>query len=174
LSGIGDVGALRLLVERFALDDKHQIGANDLQDALRTSGLSIDHFALSVEHLAFYLASPGSEGINHPRAWALKKLRSGFYAEPAGFVSREEQQLREILEAEKAKAKRLKALKRERFEAGYDAWFLDLTPERKRDLFKDEKHVTLESPAPVVRGVLRRAYAVETGQLDLLVVLDAE
>jgi hypothetical protein len=64
-----------------------RVGLNDLAEACRDSGLDFRDFLESLEHLVFYIRSPNGESITSPRGWLMKKLASGFYDTPAGFVS---------------------------------------------------------------------------------------
>jgi len=152
---------LKELIDRFRLDVDFNVGVNELKAAFKSAGLTPDAFAESVEHLSFYLRSPEAEGIRHARAWFVKTLREGYYDEPVGFVSWEDQQLAKQLLAAKAKRDRAIKLKKELFEAAYDTWFAEQTPEQLAKLtrgtpFEGRSRATL-------KGCLRGKFAEISG-----------
>jgi hypothetical protein len=161
---------LQELVQRFNLDVDFRIGANDLLGALRASSSTMERFAKSVEHAAFYLRSPDAKGLTHPKAWTLRQLRQGFYPQPAGFVSWEEQQLLAELEADRARADRVRHLKQQKFDCALEAWILELSDDKRSELFKHAGHISPTGPA--AKAFLREAYARETNQLETLRMLD--
>ena len=164
---IQQASALERLVERLELDlDPLRIGANDLLDALRTSGSNFDRFTASVEHIAFYLRGPDAKGLNHHRAWVLKKLKSGYYAPPAGFMSWEEQQVRAEMAAAREKLERLRAARIEKFQIELDLWLAEKTQEQLAALLKDSPYSHPKSAG--ARSELRQLFAQATGQEDML------
>ena len=159
--------ALEQLVQRLELDlDPLRIGANDLLDALRSSGATFDRFTASVEHIAFYLRGPDAKGLIHARAWAMKQLRRGYYPPPPGFISWEEQQLHAEMAATKEKLARLRATRIEKFNAEFELWIAEKTTEELAILLKGSPYNDPGTSA--ARLALRSIFARTTGQEEVL------
>ena len=113
------------------------IGINDLVSIWRTGVFESEQdFIESVEHMAFYLASPEAKTLKSPKSWALPELKRGYYARPAGFESSEERYERLKFEAAQDKNKKLQELKRKRLEEEFEVWFEELSPVQLRELLK--------------------------------------
>lgn len=122
--------------DRIGLAD-FDIGINDLVTVWRTGVFESEQELLeSVEHMAFYLASPESKTLTAKKAWAMKELKKGYYARPAKFESSEERHERLKLEAAQSKSNNLQELKKKRLEAEFDVWFEELSPEQLREHLK--------------------------------------
>lgn len=151
------------LIFRFKLDE-HGVGANDIltlwRRVLSPRGLFKDFRDLetSLEHLAFYLGSKDSDGINSPKAWFLKQLQSGYYPEPAGFKSWEERQEESRLADVNKRLVRLKTLRKQRFEAEFEIWLSDLSEERKKILA-----APINPGSRAAMAVFKSAFAEEKG-----------
>ena len=106
------------------------IGAPHIMQAwnFNRDRLNMEDYLLSVEHIGFYLRS--AKGIEHPAAWAVRELKKGFYPQPAGFVSWEDEQREKIRQA--AQARRQQQLKQQTqdIEHLFPEWRLNLTDER--------------------------------------------
>ena len=159
--------SFRTLVEHLRLDLDFKLGANDLVAARRQSSLDTADFTDSVEHLAFYLRSPEAAGINHPKAWAIRQLRQGFYPAPAGFVSWDEKVLQAKVDDAEAKAARIKELQIRKFNADYSAWFAELSAARRAELLQGTPFDSM-SPSSTVKAYLRETFARENGVAHLL------
>lgn len=143
--------------------DLHQLGIGSvhLLDGWKGGAFSEEAepqtlFLTSVEHLAWYLHSPQSEGINKPKAWIVAKLKSGYFPAPDGFESAEEQALRARLKDQQAKLERVKLLQRESLLAEFEIWLAELSDSDRRLHLGD---APIDNPAsPVARGILRSRF----------------
>jgi len=145
-------------VQKLGIDERG-IGANDLLEVWRGGGVNdVDELLMSLEHLAFYIDSPGGQGIDHPKAWIMKQLRKGYYPAPAGYKSWEERQEEAKLEDARKRQERVRELRKQRFEAEYEIWEAELSDERRKAL---APNVTPGTHAE--KALLRDAFAKESG-----------
>jgi hypothetical protein len=105
------------------------IGASDILDVWHKHSdkfVDEDAFFESIDHLGFYLRSDGAKGIERPKAWLISKLRSGYFARPAGFESVEERRARELFEDRQVKINSLREAKKAELEQKFEEWKLKL------------------------------------------------
>jgi hypothetical protein len=135
------------------------VGANDLLEVWRTGVFNdVQELELSVEHLAFYLASEDAEGLKRPKAWMVSQLRKGYYPAPAGYKSWEERQEEAKLADARNRQERVRELRKQRFEAEFEIWEAGLAEEKRERLTSNCK-----PGSQVAKSILRAEYAREIG-----------
>ena len=160
---------LQSSVDQLGLDDDLKLSGNDLAAALEASGCALDEFLASVEHLAFYLRSAEAKGIRSPKTWMLKKLRKGYFGPPADFVSFEERLEAEKTRAKKERVERLRRAQLASFEADFEAWQLEQSPQQLAGLKRElGPALSLQPNSAISRALLRRHFAASTGREHLL------
>ena len=118
---------------RFGLEDRN-IGAPHLQQSRNATRdrLSLEDFLLSVEHIAFYLRT--ASGISHPAAWVVRELRKGFFPQPPGFVSWEDEQQELIRQAARDRRQREAKQQAENLKHLYPEWRRNLAEDRVAEI----------------------------------------
>lgn len=160
---------LQSSVDQLDLDGDLKLSGNDLAAALEARGCALDEFLASVEHLAFYLRSAEAKGIRSPKTWMLKKLRKGYFGPPADFVSFEERLEAEKTRAKKERVERLRRAQLASFEADFEAWQLDQSPQQLAGLKRElGPALSLQPNSAISRALLRRHFAASTGREHLL------
>jgi hypothetical protein len=158
-------GKLQDIVQRIGLEEDFGVAAGDLLPVWKLGrfGEDFEAFALSIEHIAFYLRSAAAQTIKSPKNWMMGQLRAGFYASPAGFVSWEEQQAEQRLAATRERLKRLHDLQKRQFEADFEVWCLERPDEELREFLKGS-FVAKDPKSPAARAILRERFAELTGR----------
>lgn len=153
---------LNITCERYKLD-KLNIGANDLLPLFKNGTFTeVGKLIASVEHIGFYLQSGGGTGLDTPKRWAMKTLRLGYYAEPAGFQSWEERQAAAEIENARARLERLRRLADTQFDIDFEAWVVEMGPEGVKKRLEGSFVANPKSQAAI--KILRGLFAEETGR----------
>lgn len=160
---------LQSSVDQLDLDADLKLSGNDLAAAFEDSNCALDEFLASVEHLAFYLRSAEAKGIRSPKTWMLKKLRKGYFGPPTDFISFEERLEAEKTRAKKERVERLRRAQLASFEADFEAWQLEQSPQQLAALKQElGPALSLQPNSAIRRALLRRHFAASTGREHLL------
>lgn len=157
---------MQRLVDKHDLAERYRIGANNLIDSYRKlENPCFNDFTTSIEHIAFYLSTDEAKTIKRPRAYILRTLERGYYAEPAGFESSEERDLRQKLEDQQKRQEKIASLKRHLFDSEFETWLMDLDDDSRSSLLRGS--VFEDMPASeAAKGFLRTKFTKLTGKVD--------
>jgi hypothetical protein len=156
---------LDTLLTRYDLGEPpYKIAGSDLLSIWQEDvfGEDLQAFLESVEHAAFYLKSDQANGIKHPKAWMMKKLRSGYFAPPTDYVSWEQRVAEDRLKAAQQKLQRMRELEETQFDTDFEIWFKERSQEERRELLRGSFFKNPDSQA--ARVVLRQKFCEQTGR----------
>jgi hypothetical protein len=138
----------------------HRIGPSDLLPLWQSRVFSDEGaFLRSVEHIGWYLRSSDAASLKQPKGWVLKTLGRGYYAEPSGFQSLEEQQHAAQMADHQKRLDQARARAFAEFESEFELWRLE------NDMTKYSHRLHGAKPnGEAGKAMLRQVFSEETGR----------